>query len=487
MFDQQQDESQHQEEATRHSNLDLSSLSSELRPYADIVQAQELEATFPQHAPAPLNPAFHRDVRDALFDAMPENSLMIIGGETEAGELFRQNPDLYYATGFEAPDAFCLLRKTEEGQVATLLVTERDAQKTLWDGEVPTAADAIALYGLDEAIALQDSSLTEALSSALAGIETVYAAAPSSKHEETAHPVAQAIAKALEDNDYAGTSDDASEILHTQRLVKKPYEVALLMRAAKVTAKAHRDTMRTRGLSSRERRSGAVPNEGQIQADLERGFRRFGAVRPSFTTIVGADKNACILHYITNTDQCQGDSLVLVDGGAEYSGYAGDVTRTWPVSGRFSPAQKEIYQIVLDAQKKAIEAIAPGVTQGQIHQIAFEEMKSQLLEKGILPEEHADDMKKLFPHGTGHVIGLDVHDVFGSQNSRDIPLQPGMLITIEPGLYIPKALADSLGIDSRYADIGVRIEDDVLVGPDGPHVLTTDVPKEVADIERLMA
>lgn len=485
MFD-----SSHDQRHTAHSgrdNFEQAALSPDLTPFRSYFAACEMEKEFPQYGPAPINAAFHRSIRDSIFARMPDNSLLLVGGEIEGHQLFRQSADFHYLTGFDAPGAYCLLMKVNGVQETVMLVTERDSKKTLWDGAVPSTGDAETIYGVDRAIALQNSSLKELLPEFLDGVKTVFISAPAAATAGEKHSSGKAIDEALESANFQGEVVEANGILHSERLVKESYEIALLMRASKITARAHTEVMRTRGLTVAEKLANVVPNEGQIQADLERGFRRYGAVRPSFTTIVGADENACILHYICNDKQCEKNSLVLVDGGAEYSGYAGDITRTWPVSGKFTPEQKEIYQIVLDAQKAAINAVKTGVTQGEVHKVALDTISNQLLEKGILPEEHAKQVAKLFPHGTGHFLGLDVHDVSAPGNPRDIVLQPGMVITIEPGLYLSAALVKELGIDPRYASIGVRIEDDVLVSPAGAIVLTSDVPKEVSDIERLMA
>jgi Xaa-Pro aminopeptidase len=247
----------------------------------------------------------------------------------------------------------------------------------------------------------------------------------------------------------AADVQNAEPFISSLRLKKAATEVALLEKTINITLRGHEAAARM-----------IAPGvwEYQVEAALEYEFRRNGAERPSFPSIVGSGPNSTVLHYNASTRQMQAGDLVVVDIGAEYSGYAGDVTRTYPVTGKFTPRQKEIYQIVLDAQKAALAVVKPGATIGQVHQAALRVINS----KGFTVEE--------FPHGTSHHLGLYVHD---PGNTRR-PLEPGMVITVEPGIYLEKE------------QLGVRIEDDIVVTETGYRMLS-DFPKEVADIEALMA
>jgi len=251
--------------------------------------------------------------------------------------------------------------------------------------------------------------------------------------------------------------------------------------AADIAAEAHCEAMKAV-------RPGM--QEYQIEALLEQVFRRHGAAGPAYTSIVGAGPNATVLHYINNDGELRDGDLLLVDAGAEYKGYASDITRTFPINGRFTKPQREIYDLVLKAQMSCVEMVRPGTTHDQLKQHSIEVLTEGMVELGLLqgkPEELIKEKKyeKFYMHGLGHMLGIDVHDVgryYYGEESR--ALEAGVVMTVEPGIYVAPNLED---VPEKYKGIGVRIEDDVLATADGPRVLTSKVPKQAEEIEALMA
>ena len=273
---------------------------------------------------------------------------------------------------------------------------------------------------------------------------------------------------------------DTGAILHEMRLIKTEDEIALMQRAADIAAEAHREAMR-------ESRAGM--KEYEIEALIEYVFRRNGASAPAYSSIVGGGANATILHYINNDAELRDGDLLLIDAGAEYQGYASDITRTFPVSGHFTDAQRDIYNLVLEAQTACIEMTRPGVTIDELHEHSVKILTEGMVRLGLLEGEvdkliEEEKYKQFYMHRLGHFLGMDVHDVGRYHvEGESRRLESGMVITIEPGLYIS---AETKDIPEKYLGIGVRIEDDVLVTDEGHRVLTDKAPKEVAEIEKLM-
>ncbi|MFL6231333.1 MAG: M24 family metallopeptidase, partial [Pyrinomonadaceae bacterium] len=274
---------------------------------------------------------------------------------------------------------------------------------------------------------------------------------------------------------------DPSAILGEMRLVKSAEEIELMQRAADIAAEAHVEAMKAV-------RPGMM--EYEIEALIEYHFRRSGAAAPAYGSIVGGGANATVLHYVTNESELRDGDLLLVDAGAEFRGYASDITRTFPVSGRFSPAQRDIYEAVLAAQVACVEMVKPGVTMEDLNNHAIRMLTESMVRLGLLSGEvekliEEKTYRRFFMHGIGHFLGLDVHDAGRYQlEGKSRPLAPGTVITVEPGLYISE---DAENVPDQYRGIGIRIEDDVLVTAEGYRVLTTKVPKTVEEIERLMA
>jgi Xaa-Pro aminopeptidase len=264
-------------------------------------------------------------------------------------------------------------------------------------------------------------------------------------------------------------------------VIKSPDELEIMQTAADIAAEAHCEAMKA-----------ARPGmpEYQIEALIEQIFRRRGAAGPAYTSIVGAGANATVLHYINNDGELRDGDLLLIDAGAEYKGYASDITRTFPINGRYTQAQREIYDLVLKAQMQCVEMVRPGVTHEQLKNHSIEVLTEGMVELGLLkgePEELIKEKKheQFYMHGLGHMLGIDVHDVgryYNGQESR--ALEPGVVMTVEPGIYIAP---DTKDIPEKYLGIGLRIEDDVLCTANGPRVLTNKVPKQPEEIEELMA
>jgi len=269
-------------------------------------------------------------------------------------------------------------------------------------------------------------------------------------------------------------------ILHEMRLFKSTAELKLMRRAAEVSAAAHANAMQ-------KCKPGLY--EYQVEAELLYHFAQNGLRAVAYPSIVAAGKNACVLHYTENTDKIKSGDLLLIDAGAECDHYAADITRTFPISGRFTEPQKQLYQLVLDAQTAALEHIKPGVPWNLAHEASVEVLTKGLVALGLLKGKVSklikdEKYKQFYMHRIGHWLGMDVHDVGDYKINQEWRLlEPGMVLTVEPGLYIP---VDCKTVDAKWRGIGIRIEDDVLVTAQGHEVLTGDVPKTIADIEALM-
>lgn len=393
---------------------------------------------------------------------------------------YRQDSDLLYLTGFEEPEAVLVLVPGRQAAASILFCRERDPKREIWDGPRLGPEQAPAALGLDDAFPIED--IDDILPGLLENRERIYY--PFGRDPEFDLKVMHWVNRARQRLRGAARSPQGlialGHLLHELRLFKSRDELKLMGKAAAITVTAHRRLLAIcrPGLS-----------EYEIEAELLHVFRKHQAV-PAYEPIVGGGSNACILHYRNNDAVLQPDSLLLVDAGAEYRNYAADVTRTIPVSGVYSKPQRAIYELVLAAQKAAIAAVRPGAHWEAPHQAAVAVISAGLVELGLLKGpvdkviEEAD-YQRYFMHKTGHWLGLDVHDV-GDYRIDGQPrlLEPGMVLTVEPGIYIA---ADDSRVGKRWRGIGVRIEDDVVVTRDGHRVLTDAAPKEVAEIEALMA
>lgn len=393
---------------------------------------------------------------------------------------YRQDSDFWYLTGFAEPQAVAVLIPGRKEAEYVLFCRDRDPERETWDGKRAGPEGACDIHGADDAFPIDD--IDDILPGLMESRESVYYTMGSNRDfDQRVIGWVRHLQQQMR-RESAGPQEFVSldPFLHDMRLYKSRKEVSLMKQAAKVSVSAHRRAMQAV-------RPGMYEHE--IEAELLYEFRRNGG-QPAYPSIVGGGANGCILHYIENNQVLNDGELLLVDAGCEIEHYASDVTRTWPVNGRFTPAQRDLYQVVLDAQYAAIDSVRVGEHWNISQEVAVRELTRGLKKLGIL-EGRLDKLvreeayKRFYMHRVGHWLGLDVHDV-GDYRIGDEwrELEPGMALTIEPGLYIP---ANSKGVDRKWWNIGVRIEDDVLVTPGGPDVLSGSLEKEPDAIEKLMA
>ena len=397
---------------------------------------------------------------------------------------YRTSSDLLYLTGWTEPESVFVLRQRNGTWVSALFVQPQDTLKEIWEGRRPGVEGALDHYPVDEAY--NNDELATNLGEWLQDAKRVFLRG--GVHKEVDAVVDEAIRRRDRARQHFGTGpvavEDPSGMLAELRLRKSSSEIEQMVYASKVASLAHE-------LAMRHSREGVT--EYQLQSVIEAFFSYAGASGWSYPSIVGCGENATILHYTTNQDTCGQDEVILIDAGAEYRGYASDITRSWPISGKFTEPQREIYQVVLDAQYAAIEACQVGAPYTAPHEAARRVLAEGLIGLGVIEqslEEALDldtgDLRKWYMHNTSHWIGLDVHDA-GVYKPGGVArtLEPGMCLTIEPGLYFG-AWRPDVDCPERYANIGIRIEDDVLVTNDGPVILTEDCPKTIEEIEEIV-
>jgi len=393
---------------------------------------------------------------------------------------YRQSSDLYYLSGFDEPESALVIVVDSAGARSTLFVRPRNPERETWDGPRAGIDGVVQDFGLDE------GRLIDELEIALADL---CGRSPRLWHRfglTTEHDAL--VCRALDRIRAKPRSGDLppsqmacpAALLADLRLRKSEWEVGRMRAAAEVTRDAHLAAMRI-----------AKPGrfEYEVEAEILRVMRSRGAERVAYESIVGSGPNATILHYRKNARRMEEGDLLLVDAGAELDYYAADVTRTFPISGRFTEPQRRLYQIVLDAQLAAIEAVRPGATLPQIHDVAARVITAGLVEFSLL-EGDVDALledgahKRFYMHRTSHWLGMDVHDVGAyTAGGEARPLEPGFVLTVEPGLYV----ATDAEVPAEYRGLGVRIEDDLLVTATGHRNLTEDIPKQVAELERILA
>jgi len=394
---------------------------------------------------------------------------------------YRQNSDFYYLTGFEEPEAIAVLApKRKEGEFI-LFNRPRHPEKETWDGPRAGQAGAKKIYKADQAFSIED--FAEKLPELLLGRKEIYCLLGVNKEfDEILYAATNKIrGRARSGASFPTTLIDLGDLVHEMRLIKSPDEIKLMREAADISAEAHIRAMQAckPGL-----------NEYELEAELSYEFQRRGARFPAYTSIVGSGANSCILHYNANNQIIKNGSLVLIDAGAEYQYYAADITRTFPANGKFSPEQKAVYKVVLATQEAVIKIIKAGLPWDKMHETAVKVLTQGLVDLGLLRGKTKDLIAKqaylpFFMHRTGHWLGLDVHDVGQYANSgKWRKLEAGMVLTVEPGIYISANLKN---VASRWHNIGVRIEDDILVTSKGSDVLSKNAPKTIAAIEALMA
>lgn len=425
--------------------------------------------------------------RRALMAEMEENSIAILPAAPERTRNrdvlhpYRQDSDFWYLSGFPEPEAVMVLVPGREHGEFVLFCRERDPKMEIWDGYRAGPEGAVETYGADDAFPISD--IDEILPGLIEGRDRVYHDLGRDTDFDSqlmgwvntiraqvrtgAHPPGEFLA--------------LTHILHDMRLYKSAAELKVMRKAGEIAAAGHVRAMQT-----------VKPGmyEYQLEAEYLHEFLQRGARSTAYPSIVGGGKNGCILHYIENSEKLKNGDLVLVDAGCELDCYASDITRTFPVNGKFNKHQQALYELVLESQYAAIDAVQPGNHWDQFHEAALNVLTQGMIDLGLLQGEfneliETEAYRRFFMHRTGHWLGLDVHDV-GDYKVHDAwrVLEPGMVLTVEPGLYVA---ADDKTVAEHWRGIGIRIEDDVAVTKTGYEVLTSDVPKNVADIETLMA
>ena len=438
-----------------------------------------------------FDPSIHASRRQRFLDQLgaaaaviPAASLVTHHADCEWP--FRQDSDFFYLTGFDEPDAVALLLPHRpEGERYVLFVQPKDPSAEVWTGFRWGTEGAVERYGADIAHPLDQ--LSALLPGYLEGAEAI--AFRVGRHPAVEPLVLSAWGRQLDSYARAGTAAlglvAPTPILHRLRLVKEAHELTRLREACRISAEAHE---RARAMT----RPGM--NEAEVQAAIEAHFRAAGARGPAYGSIVAGGDNACVLHYMANTAQLQDGDLLLIDAGCSVDDYYnGDITRTFPVNGRFSAEQRELYSLVLASQEAAVQVVQPGGTAEQVHATALRVLVEGLVDLGLLIGDvdgliEQGAYRHLYMHRTGHWLGLDVHDVGAYRlGEQPVSLEPGMVLTVEPGLYVSDRLAVPQGqpeIDERWKGIGIRIEDDVAVTASGHDVLTAGAQKSVAAMER---
>lgn len=410
---------------------------------------------------------------------IPTSSVYIRNRDVEFP--FRADSDFYYLTGYPEPEAVVVLIPDRSEGEFLLFCRERDADMETWHGRRSGLKGAVEIYGADDAFPIED--MDEILPGLIEGHDRIFYNMGSDQlfDQRVLNWVNQIRGKSRSGVTAPEEFISLNHFLHDMRLYKSSHEIKLMRKAANIAAAGHIRAMQ---------RCQPAMYEYQVEAELLYEFMQQGARAPAYPSIVGGGANGCILHYTENKDVLNDGDLLLIDAGAEFDGYASDITRTFPVNGEFSKAQRQIYDVVLAAQYAAIEQVKPGNHWNDPHDAAVKVLTEGMVELGILKgdvkdllEDHA--YRKYYMHRTGHWLGMDVHDV-GDYKLDDEwrMLEPGMVMTVEPGIYMP---AESKGLAKKWWDIGIRIEDDVLVTKDGNEVLSKNVPKEADEIMELMA
>jgi Xaa-Pro aminopeptidase len=401
----------------------------------------------------------------------------------DADYKFRADSSFFYLTGFAEPEAVAVIETYEsldEGYTYSLFCRERDREMEIWNGYRAGVDGAVDDYEADEAYAIDllDEEIIEKL---LNKQKLFYRIGHSSEFDvRVSKWIQQADAQQRRGNESPAQVIQLDRILDEIRLFKTPQEIELMQIASNISAQAHTRAMQTVRASMMEY---------ALEAELNYVFGQQGCV-PAYNSIVGGGANACILHYVENNQELKDGDLVLIDAACEYELYASDITRTFPVNGKFSAEQKALYEIVLNAQLAAIDAVKIGNSYKEPHNVAVRILVEGLLSLGIMQGNieqiiETEAYRQFYMHGTGHWLGMDVHDVGAYKQAGEWrPYEEGMVVTIEPGLYIAP---DDETVDPKWRGIGIRIEDDVVATANGPLVLTKDVVKSIAEIEALMA
>lgn len=424
--------------------------------------------------------------RQHLMDIMGPDTIAVLPNAPVANRNrdvdypYRSDSNFHYLTGFDEPESVLVLIPGREHGEYILFCRERDLDKEIWDGYRAGQDGAINNFGADDSYPISD--LDDILPGLLEDKEKVYYTMGNQPSFDQ-HMVSwlNHLRQASRSGKHSPTEIiELEHCLNELRLFKSSQEIKAMKQAAKASVQAHIRAIQF-----------TKPGkwEYEVEAEIIHEFMKHGCRSPAYPSIVGGGENGCILHYIENNAKLKNNDLLLIDAGAEYECYAGDITRTFPINGKFSPAQAALYQVVLDAQKAAIAAVKPGNHWNQPHEVAVEVLTQGLVDLGILKGDVTQLIedaayREFYMHRTGHWLGMDVHDVGDYKVGGEWRLlEPGMVLTVEPGLYI----RDQAHVDKKWHFTGIRIEDDVLVTKDGCEVLTEAAPKEIDEIEALMA
>ncbi|OGI19474.1 MAG: hypothetical protein A3B68_04070 [Candidatus Melainabacteria bacterium RIFCSPHIGHO2_02_FULL_34_12] len=422
--------------------------------------------------------------RKKVLSELPENSILILLNKpasirsNDVEYRFKPDSDFYYLTGFDEPNSACLLIKERHKSFYVLFVEPKDREKEIWTGKQIGINGAKSIFKAD--LAFEYSKFFEKLEDFISGKEYIYYSL--GKYPDHDQKILKLINDIRKSNRSGARSpkgvNEPFEILSCLRLIKDELEIDCMKKAADISKDAHILAM-----------SYAKPGmyEYELEAILEYKFKKSGSLGPAYSSIVGAGKNATILHYINNSEKIKKNDLILIDAGCEYKYYASDLTRTFPANKKFTAPQKALYEIVLESQIKSIELMKPGKrfidSYNKAVEILVEGLKDLKLLKGSIQEIIAKKKyRKYFMHKLSHWLGLDVHDAgpYLDKNDKSIKLVSGMVMTVEPGIYISSELDD---VPEKFKGIGIRIEDDILITKSGNKVLTEGTPKQVDEIE----
>ena len=432
-----------------------------------------------------LNQKEYLKRRNKLFKNMEENSVLVIGGEIEkvrnndVNFEFRQNSIFWYLTGLEEPDALMIMLK-KESEKYILFLQEKKIEDEVWTGYKIGKDKAISFFLADES---HNNTEHKKFKEIIFSCEKIYYNLGSSLNVDKM--IFEGLEKFKMTKSRTGTPNpliiDPSILIDSMRLIKSNAEIDLIQNAIDISAK---------GFTKALEQTSIGKYEFEIQEILEKEFRLSGAKRNGYPSIVASGKNSCILHYVSNNKKLEKDSLLLIDAGSEWDYYSADITRTWPINKKFTSQQNDIYQIVLEANINAIKECKFGKSINDPHMKALITMIDGLRHLNVFSEsvDEIIEKKLYFPfymHSTSHWLGLDVHDAgkYKDKNDKFTQFEEGMILTIEPGLYFGEMAQN---ITNKYKNIGIRIEDDILITKSGPQNLTEKIPKEIKDIEAII-
>ena len=431
-----------------------------------------------------MDNAIYKSRRINLSEKLPKNSVLLIPGantqyrNADSAYAFRQDSNFYYLSGFCEPDSLMAIINNDDGINSVIFVPPKDKLKEIWDGHRAGPIGAVKEFLFDKAY--DNSEIDNMMPEILFGCDQVLY--PIGKKNGFDQKVIDWTTEASSKDRHSKSINilDASSTIGNARLIKDDHEISLIKKACDISAEAHIEAMKN--VKNAE-------SEQSIESLYVYEFSKRGGRFPAYTPIVAGGENACVLHYIENNKKLNKNELLLVDAGCEYEMYASDITRTYPISGKFSKEQLEIYKIVLDAMNAAIDKVKEGNNIMEPQQISEKIITNGLVELGLLHGDPEDLHKKgafkdFYMHKIGHWLGLDVHDAGDYMEGDDfMKFKPGMITTIEPGIYISR----SMDVDDKWKGIGIRIEDDILVTKDGNENLTKKVPSDPAEIESLMS